>query len=186
MQLQRDMYLRSLQPFMDIMSGRLPADFLHLAERFSDRIADVYRKFFEQPRTLVHNDYMLDNIFFFNGGNGTSLALIDWQFVVAGNGMLDVASFLGGNISTDMRRRHELDILKMYHSILLKSGVEGYSFDTCYDDYRFSMYDGILRMVIAIGGLGMRDEQKEAHRNSICPRFCTVALDLEVGELLPG
>lgn len=186
MQLQKDMYLRSVQPFTEIMSGRLPTEFLRLAERFSDRIADVYRKFFEQPRTLVHNDYMLDNIFFFNEGNSTSLALIDWQFVVAGNGMLDVASFLGGNISTGLRREHELDLLKMYHSILVKSGVDGYPFDRCYDDYRFAMFDGVLRMVIAIGGLGMRDEQKAAHRDRICPRFCAAALDLEVGELLPG
>ena len=186
MHMQQDMYQRSLQPFIEIMSGRLPVDFLHLAERFGDRIEDVQRKFFEQPRTLVHNDYMLDNIFFFNEGNDVALALIDWQFVVAGNGMLDVASFLGGNISTEMRRRHEPDLLKLYHSILVRSGVEGYSFAECYDDYRFSMYDGILRMVIAIGGLGMRDEQKAAHRDSICPRFCAAALDLEVGELIPG
>lgn len=186
MQMQRDMYLRSLQPFMEIMSGRLPAEFLHLAERLGGRIADVQRKFFEQPRTLVHNDYMLDNIFFLDGGNGNSLALIDWQFVVAGNGMLDVASFLGGNISTEMRRRHELDLLRMYHSILARSGVEGYSFARCYDDYRLSMYDGIVRMVIAIGGLGMRQEQKAAHQDIICPRFCAAALDLEVGELLHG
>ena len=186
LQLEKDLYLRSLYPFMEIMSGRLPTDFLDLAEQFSDRVVAVYRKFFEQARTLVHNDYMLDNIFFLNEGNGASLALIDWQFVVAGNGMLDVASFLGGNISTDLRRQHELDLLKMYHSILSKSGVEGYSFDRCYDDYRFSMYDGILRMVISIGGLGLRDEQKQAHCNSICPRFCAAALDLKVGELLPG
>ena len=100
--------------------------------------------------------------------------------------MLDVASFLGGNISTDLRRQHELDLLKLYHSILKKSGIEGYSFDRCYDDYRFAMYDGILRMVISIGGLGLRVEQKEAHCNTICPRFCAAALDLKVGELLPG
>ena len=57
---------------------------------------------------------------------------------------------------------------------------------SCYDDYRFAMYDGIVRMVIAIGGLGMRQEQKAAHRNIICPRFCAAALDLKAGELLHG
>ena len=41
-------------------------------------------------------------------------------------------------------------------------------------------------MVMAIGGLGMRRKQEQAHRDCICPRFCAAALDLKAGELLHG
>jgi hypothetical protein len=47
------------------------------------------------------------------------------------------------------------------------------------------MFEGLFRMVMAIGGGDLRDEQERAHCDVIWPRFCAALLDLNAGELLP-
>ena len=100
------------------------------------------------------------------------------------NAALDVASLLGGNLSIDDRRTHEMDLLRTYHTVLMEHDVRAYSFAQCLDDYRLSILDGFIRMVIFIGGDGLTDEQARAHREIIWPRFCTAILDLNVDALL--
>ena len=53
------------------------------------------------------------------------------------------------------------------------------------NDYRFAMLDGLLRMVVPIGGGFIRDEQLRAHVDVIWPRFWAAILDLNAGEMLP-
>ena len=78
-----------------------------------------------------------------------------------------------------------MDLLRLYHGVLSENGVSGYSFAQCLEEYRFSMFDGLLRMVIAVGGGNLREEQERAHREAIWPRNCAALLDLNVAELLP-
>ena len=127
---------------------------------------------------------MLDSFFFATTGDSISLAVVDWQLLTYGHGVLDVASFLGGNMSPEDRRTHEMDLLRTYHALLVENGANGYPSARCLGDYRFSMLDGLARMVNAIGGGGLRDEQERTHRDIIWPRFCAAILDLNVVESL--
>ncbi len=65
-------------------------------------------------------------------------------------------------------------------------GSQDIPVDQCWNDYRFSMLDGLFRMVAAIGGGGLREEQEQVHCAIIWPRFSAAILDLNVGELLPS
>jgi hypothetical protein len=181
----QDLYQQRWAPFAAKMGPHLPKPILEIGLRFRSQVIQVFEQFHQSPRTLIHNDYMLDNLFFSATDVNTSLAVIDWQFLAYGGGMLDVASFLGGNVSIEDRRAHELDLLRTYHTLLVENGVTGYPFSQCWDDYRFSMFDGLFRMVIAIGGGNLRGEQERAHRDIIWPRFSAAILDLDVGSLLP-
>ena len=49
------------------------------------------------PRTLLHNDYQLDNFIFIKTDQTTKFMVVDWQLMIPGWGTRDVASFLGGN-----------------------------------------------------------------------------------------
>jgi hypothetical protein len=167
------------------MTPHLPKPILEIGQRLRKKVIQVFEQFHQPPRTLVHNDYMLDNFFFATTGGNVSFAVLDWQLLTYGHGVLDVASFLGGNVSLEDRRTHEMDLLRTYHAILVENGVKEYPFARCLDDYRFSMFDGLFRMVIAIGGGGLADEHARAHRDIIWPRFSAAILDLNVGELLP-
>ena len=181
----QDGYQQRWGVFVAKMTSHLPEPILALGQRFGPRVTQVFEQFYHPPLTLIHNDYMLDNLFFATTGNEVSLAVVDWQFLTCGRGVSDIASFLGGNISIEDRRAHELDLLRTYHTLLVENGVRGYPFSQCWDDYRFSMFEGLFRMVWAISGGNLRDEQERAHRDIIWPRFCAALLDLNVGALLP-
>jgi hypothetical protein len=61
-----------------------------------------------------------------------------------------------------------------------------YSFARALEDYRFTMLEGLFRMVLAVGG-GERDQEERtrAHRDITWPRYCAALQDLDVVELLP-
>ena len=52
----------------------------------------------EGPRTLIHNDYHAENLFFAATGDARSIAVTDWQVATLGRGVIDIARFLGGNL----------------------------------------------------------------------------------------
>jgi hypothetical protein len=181
----QERYQQYWELFVVKMTPNLPEPILALGQQYGSKVTQVFEQFYHPPLTLIHNDYMLDNLFFATTGNEVSLAVVDWQFLTCGRGASDVASFLGGNISIEDRRAHELDLLRTYHTLLVENGVTGYPFAQCWNDYRLSMFEGLYRMVRAIGGDDLRDEQEQAHRDNIWPRFCAALLDLNVVELLP-
>lgn len=179
------LYQQSWKPFTSRLASSLPKTIVEIGRRLEDQMIQVYEHLHRPPQTLVHNDFMLDNFFFAEVDGGFSLTVVDWQLLTVGRGAMDVASLLGGNLSIDDRRRHEMDLLRTYHAVLMEHDVCAYSFAQCWDDYRLSMLDGFIRMVISIGGDGLTDEQARAHREIIWPRFCTAILDLNVDALLP-
>ena len=178
------LYQQSWPPFASRLASSLPNTIVAIGQRLEDQAIAVYEHLHRPPQTLVHSDFMLDNFFFADVDGELSLTVIDWQLLSVGRGAVDVASLLGGNLSIDDRRTHEMNLLRTYHAVLLEHGVRDYSFAQCLDDYRLAMLDGFVRMVISIGGDGLTDEQARAHREIIWPRFCAAVLDLNVDELL--
>ena len=181
----QDWYQQGWGPFVAKMTPHLPEPILALGQQFGPKVPQVLEQFYHPPLTLIHNDYMLDNLFFATTGSEVSLAVVDWQFLTCARGTVDVGTFLGGNISIEDRRTYEMDLLRAYHALLVENGVTGYPFSQCWDDYRLSMFQGLLGMVGAIGGGDLTQEQERAHRDIIWPRYCAALLDLNVGELLP-
>lgn len=86
------------------------------------------------PRTLLHGDFRLDNIFFRDGG----IVAVDWDLVSRGPGILDWAYFVMGNLRDEIDETRELELLKSYHAALLKHGVTGIDFDHCLHEYRLA------------------------------------------------
>jgi len=179
------MYRQCWGTFVEIMGDALPEAMLALVEEVGERLPEIYRRL-GSPWTLVHNDFMLDNFFFDLDPDTYSFAVIDWQLITRACGMMDVASFLGGNVSIADRRAHEMGLLRTYHALLVEHGVGDYMFEQCLDDYRLAMFDGFMRMVMAMGSGDLREEQMRTHRDVICPRFCAAVIDLDAGALLPG
>jgi thiamine kinase-like enzyme len=160
-------------------------ELISIVERLGTNLISVIRHFQQSPYTLIHNDLQLDNIFFNRSHTATQLTIIDWQLMSIGRGAMDIASFLGANISVDDRRTSEDSLLQLYHSKLVENGVENYSFDQCWDDYCFGMYDILFRIVGVVGdGANMREEQYIAHRDKIAPRIYAAVNDLKLGEFL--
>ena len=184
----QDPFLNRIQEiyaqFTDILEIPRDPELLRTIKEHSTQFSSWMRYLQQAPYTLIHNDYQLDNLIFFQTDSKTTMMVLDWQWMSIGRGVLDVADFLGGNISIEDRRNHEKDLLKLYHDTLCENGVTYYPFDQCWEDYRMAMLDGLWRNIIPLGHGRMREAQHAAHRDVIAPRFFAAVLDLDCREML--
>ena len=95
-----------------------------------------------------------------------------------------MAFFLGGNLETDDRRKHELRLLHTYHRLLLENGVHGYTFDQCLDDYRLTMLYCVFRVSQPLGIGAVPSEQERGFCDVLIPRYCRSVHDLNGGDVL--
>ena len=140
------------------------------------------------PWTVVHYGYHPDNVFYGTPQGGARFAVIDWQSLLRARGAHDVARFLGGSLSPEDRRAHEMGLLGRYHATLTERGVQGYSFDQCLYDYRLLMLDCLFR---AANSLGQERRSAPAawelgFARSVLPWYVAAVLDLASDALLPA
>jgi Phosphotransferase enzyme family len=137
----------------------------------------------DQPLTVVHGDYRLDNLLF-GGGEGTvPIAVVDWQTCAHGPALSDVAYFIGAGLLPDDRRRHEDALVRRYHERLLAAGVQGYGWDDCWTDYRRGTWAGLI-MAIAASMLVERTARGDDMFMAMAHRHARHALDLDAPALL--
>lgn len=178
-------YKRQLRPFLDKMAGRIPDALLAIGERVGEQYITILQRVHGRPQTILHKDYQLGNLFFNAPASDSPLIVIDWQGITLGLGVFDVATFLGGNIAPHERRAKEMEFLKLYHAILVDNGVQNYSFEQCFEDYRFCMLYMVIRYVLVVGGDFLTPEQEAMFVKTIVPRYMAAVLDLKADEVLP-
>ena len=140
-------YRDSWETFTAKFADLLTDSILELGLRFMEEIFRVYGRMSERPRTFLHGDFRLDNIFF-DDADG-SIVAIDWQIPAKGRGPTDVAYLLALCLHTEQRRAVEIDLLRTYHTVLLAEGVREYDFDACLADYRLGLLQPVYRLVTA-------------------------------------
>ena len=172
------------------------------AERFADRldpddvvllgqVAEVMGAWIlGRPERFapVHGDFRMDNLMFFpdadvldtsgDGGPGRDLATVDWQTVGVGLPARDLAYFLETSLDPELRRAHEGELVGEYHRVLLTFGVEDYSYDQCFDDYRFAALQGPLITVLG-AAYGTRTERGDEMFLAMASRSCAAIRDLQ-------
>ena len=114
-----DAHNRWWPDFLRQAEHRLPDPIKEIGERLGQHRANIMRHLGTSPRTLLHGDYQLDNLFFGTPEGGLPFAVVDWQRMWRGRGVGDVAYFLGGNLHPQDRRAIEMDLLRDYHQILV-------------------------------------------------------------------
>ena len=97
---------------------------------------------------LVHGDYRLDNLLFATAAGGPPCTAVDWQLVAVGLPARDIGFFLGTGLPREERARHERGLVAAYHDALVGHGVDDYSFEQCWDDYRYGLFQGPLITVL--------------------------------------
>lgn len=136
-----------------------------------------------EPFSLIHIDYRLDNLLIKQTNNGIQATAVDWQSITLGNPMTDVAYFIGAGILKDERRAQEQSLVKKYHQTLIASGVTGYDFDACWQDYRRATFAGLSVTVVA-SMLVQQTERGDQMFASMADRHSQHALDLGAAEFL--
>lgn len=139
----------------------------------------AHRILFDVPavRTVIHGDFRLDNVLFDAKGGARPFVTLDWQTVGRGCGTLDASYFLGAGLLAPDRAAHERALLRIYHDTLVRDGVRGYDFETCWDDYRKHSVNGVFMAVFSAISVA-RTERGDAMFLAMARRHAAQALEL--------
>ena len=85
--------------------------------------------------TLIHGDSHIHNFMFPHNQNGTPI-IMDFQFWNAGIGAGDIAQLTRLSFPKTVRQKLHQSIVEKYYEVLLAKGVQDYSWDNCWNDYR--------------------------------------------------
>jgi hypothetical protein len=177
--------------------GMLPVFWDGFRERYADRLGDDVHEAGDAlfanlerfvlregaPLTVVHGDYRLDNLLFGDPGGKAPIAVVDWQTSAHGNGLGDVAYFIGAGLLAEDRREHEQDLVRRYHDGIVAAGVKGYDWDRCWLDHRRGTWSGLI-MAIAASMLVERTARGDDMFMVMAHRHARHALDLDAPALL--
>jgi uncharacterized protein DUF1679 len=147
------------------------------------------RRFGERPRTLVHGDLHLQQVFFPNKQGGR-FAIFDWQTIARGFGGQDLARIIAACLDPADRRANEREFVGTYHAGLVARGVGDYDLDECWNDYRLGVLWSVVTNVIA--GASIDSEAMDALArlagstfvDGFFGRLDAAIEDLDVGSLL--
>jgi hypothetical protein len=136
-----------------------------------------------EPHTIVHGDYRLDNLLFDPTPGGTPIAVVDWQTCTHNQGLADVAYFIGAGLQLEDRQKVEDALVREYHAGLVAAGVSGYDWDRCWRDYRRGTFTGLI-MAIAASMLVERTDRGDEMFMAMASRHARHALDLEAAAVI--
>lgn len=126
-----------------------------------------------QNISLTHNDFRLDNLMFMPTAECVTL---DWQSFLVAHAGRDTGLFLGCSVPTEMRRAHQDHLLHVYHDRMIALGVEGYTFDQCYDDFRLGVFLGVQNIVIGMSAVSLTERGVRMFRTKF-DRCCATIRD---------
>jgi hypothetical protein len=156
------------------------------AERLAPVAARVVQQLSSGLRTFIHGDYRADNLLFAPGLGDDGLAAVDWQISGRGGPLYDVAYLICNSIPIEHRHKSEKDLLRRYHDTLLAMGVGDFSFDDCWQAYRFAVLCGLFVAVFTSGGMDLGNERGREAIDAVVRRVDAAVSELQVGELLPS
>lgn len=133
-------------------TGQEGLDFVNQLEN----LIPAYIRAKDEPFTVTHGDYRLDNLMFAMNGNDVACTVVDWQTPGHGNGVGDLAYFIGAGLLPSDRRKHEWELVDMYIA-----GIESYGHiidhDWVKNHYRREAISGLIMAVIASQIVGRTD-----------------------------
>jgi hypothetical protein len=135
--------------------------------------------------TIGHSDFRVDNMFFDWDTPDDPLVVFDWGAAYATRGAGDLAYLVGACVATDVRRRIEKDILRLYNTRLVQAGVSGYSEDECWSDYLRGLLIFTIILVLAYSSLDMSDPRGTELLRVGLDRWFTAIIDNDATSILP-
>ena len=178
----QELYAGAWESLLRKAGDGMPPRLRLVGDRLAPEVHKIKANLSRPPRTIVHGDFRPDNCFFSTSGDLQSVAVIDWEFCGRGRGAYDVATFVSEAFPPDQRKKEELGLLHVYHSILEENGVTGYPFEECLDDYRLSMLEILVFWIITRGYCNYESERAKGYLRNTLERMDAAISDLASAE----
>ena len=144
---------------VESLAREAASNYERFADVLGDRLSTEHRRIYAQvlatfPRpwirltaakglTLTHGDAHVWNFLYPRAPEGRAV-LVDWQLWHAHIGPRDLAYMMTLFWESERRAEMEEKLLRRYHQGLLARGVEGYGWERCWKDYRWSALRNIF------------------------------------------
>jgi hypothetical protein len=178
-------YQQAWGPYCQVFGEMLTPYVRDAGERMQDKVIALLNHFEPGPRTIIHGDYRLDNLFF-NHPDGSPIAAIDWQISSRGRGIFDVAYFIVSSLEPDVRRAHEERLVRLWYDIVVDAGAKGYTFEEAWLDYRTAVLYCNVYTVIGVGSMDAANERGLALQTAWVRRRSAAIEDLRCAEVMPA
>ena len=178
----QELYAGAWESLLKKAGDGMPPRLRLVGDRLAPEVHKIKANLSRPPRTIVHGDFRPDNCFFSTSGDLQSVAVIDWEFCARGRGAYDVATFVSEAFPPDQRKKEELGLLHVYHSILEENGVTGNPFEECLDDYRLSMLESLVFWIITGGYCNYEGERAKGYLRNTLERMDAAISDLASAE----
>jgi hypothetical protein len=153
-------YLRNRGEFVERFGPLLHDGMLERLDAIQDRVPEICSALAEEPWTLLHGDYRLDNVLFRPNGE---MVVLDFQGVALGRPAVDVAYFITTALTAEHRDEEET-LLRAYHDALVAAGVSSYPFEQLVSDGELAKELLAHRLV---GSADVIDTSVDAHGGSL-------------------
>ncbi len=174
----------SYDAFVHLFCDVLPAPLQTLGPRYHAALPAMQQWLNSAPRTLVHGDFRMDNLFFVDRAGEAPVACCDWQGSTRGRGIQDVAYLLSGSLPTELRRREERALIELWHQTLGPAIGAGYPVEAAWQDYRRAVLYLWTYVVIVGGGMDGANDRARAWVSAMVARSATAMMDLGCVDLL--
>lgn len=179
----RELYRAQLPGFLDRYGHALAADERVIIAQVGEVEQAPLFEGLPETFSLIHVDYRLDNLLIRETADGVDITVVDWQSIRLGAPLNDVAYFLGAGLLPEVRPGVEEEIVQRYHAGLKASGVQGFSWQDCWQAYRRGVFAGFGVTVVA-SMLVQQTRRGDEMFIAMARRHARHALDLGGAEFL--
>ena len=151
---------------------------------YLNSIASLQARLDQAPRTFIHGDFRMDNMLFGQKPMHDPLMVVDFQGPLKGNGIYDVAYFLGHSVQTGVRQENEESLIKKYVETINEHGISDYNFNQAWEDYRIAILYAWTVAVVIAGTMDPANERGFAWMSKMVSRNSRAIEDLKCLELL--
>ena len=139
-------YPYATQVFAERYDGQLAPELMDICLRLGESCDRWFGRSTDKP-CLVHGDYRLDNMLFDIKGGSEPIGVLDWQTLVVGSGLTDLAYFIGAGVGTTLAA-HEDELFALYLAAMAGRGITLARADV-WDDYRRGVLHGVATAVFS-------------------------------------
>lgn len=174
----QELLVQNWPGFVDRFGAQLNEQCLAFGEHYIHGHAQWVASY-QGETTLIHGDFRAENLLF----SDVSVATVDWQTLAESFGLCDVAYFIGGSLSPELRRTNERDLVEHYRQALAENGVS-LSQEECWQQYRLGSMHGI--MITVLGAMFSAAEARSDRMFlTMIQRHLLHCVDLNAAELIP-